>query len=130
VPRIGKILSSATSNETGRVMPLAAISRRAAASQLRSDPNRQCSRHVPIRLLIVGKLRHRLVPEERRRSPAPALFSVGRSPDKEVDVYVSGNNIRNVTESAINFRYIGGRAHAERNLLMRGAVTGGAANPT
>jgi hypothetical protein len=53
------------------------------------------------------------------------LFSVGRSPDREVDVYVSGNNIRNSTEPAINFRVIGGRASAERNVITTGA-TGGA----
>jgi hypothetical protein len=54
-----------------------------------------------------------------------AMFNVGRSPDKEVDIYVSGNNIRNSTEPAINFRVVGGRAHAERNVLTTG-VTGGA----
>jgi hypothetical protein len=54
-----------------------------------------------------------------------AIFNVGRSPDKEVDIYVSGNNIRNSTEPAINFRAIGGRASAERNVIVTG-VTGGA----
>jgi hypothetical protein len=54
-----------------------------------------------------------------------AMFSVGRSPEKEVDIYVSGNNIRNSTEPAINFRVIGGRASAQRNVLVTG-VTGGA----
>jgi hypothetical protein len=54
-----------------------------------------------------------------------AIFSVGKSPDKEVDIYVSGNNIRNSTEPAINFRVIGGRASAERNVIVTG-VTGGA----
>ena len=53
------------------------------------------------------------------------MFSVGRSPDKEVDIYVSGNNIRNSTEPAINFRVVGGRASAQRNVLVTG-VTGGA----
>jgi hypothetical protein len=57
------------------------------------------------------------------------MFSVGRSPDKEVDVYVSGNNIRNVTEPAINLQVIGGRASAERNVLVTGVVKGGAAQP-
>jgi hypothetical protein len=51
------------------------------------------------------------------------LFNVGRSPDKEVDIYVSGNNIRNATEPAINFRVVGGRASAERNVITTG-VTG------
>ena len=58
-----------------------------------------------------------------------AMFSVGGSPDREVDIYVSGNNITNLTEPAINFRVIGGRASAERNVLVTGAVMGGAANP-
>ncbi|MGI8992411.1 MAG: hypothetical protein ACR2I2_22875 [Bryobacteraceae bacterium] len=56
------------------------------------------------------------------------MFAVGRSPDKEVEVYVSGNNIRNVTEPAINLRVIGGRAHAERNVIVTGGVTFGAAD--
>ena len=54
------------------------------------------------------------------------MFNVGRSPDKEVDVYVSGNNIRNLTEPAINLRVLGGRARAERNVVMTGPVTRGA----
>jgi hypothetical protein len=53
------------------------------------------------------------------------MFAVGRSPDKEVDIQVSGNNIRNVTEPAINLRVIGDRAYAERNVIVTG-VTGGA----
>jgi hypothetical protein len=32
------------------------------------------------------------------------FFGVGRSPDKEVDIFFSGNSIRNVSEPAINFR--------------------------
>lgn len=52
------------------------------------------------------------------------MFNVGRFPDKEVDVYVSGNNLTNTTEPAINFRVVGGRAYAERNVLKTG-VTGG-----
>jgi hypothetical protein len=51
------------------------------------------------------------------------MFAVGTSPDKEVEIYVSGNNIRNVTEPAINFLYVGGRAHVERNLLTTGSMT-------
>jgi len=53
------------------------------------------------------------------------LFNVGRSPDKEVDIYVYGNNIRNTTEPAINFRVIGGRASAQRNVLVTGVTGGG-----
>ena len=44
-------------------------------------------------------------------------FSAGQSPDKEVDIYISGNRIRNVTEPAINLRRIGGRAHVEGNVI-------------
>jgi hypothetical protein len=53
------------------------------------------------------------------------MFAVGRSPDREVDIQASGNNIRNSTEPALNFRVIGGRAYAERNVIVTG-VTGGA----
>jgi hypothetical protein len=54
-----------------------------------------------------------------------SMFNVGKSPDNEVDIYVSGNNIRNLTEPGINFRVIGGRASAERNVLVMGSVTAG-----
>jgi len=57
------------------------------------------------------------------------IFSVGLSPDHEVDIYVSGNRIRNVTEPAINLRVVDGRAHIERNAIVTGAVLGSAANP-
>src|SRR5579862_9180031 len=62
-------------------------------------------------------------------SLAITIFSVGVSPDHEVDIYVSGNNIRNVTEPAINLRVVGGRAHIERNVIVTGAVMGSSANP-
>jgi hypothetical protein len=52
------------------------------------------------------------------------IFAVGKSPDEEVEIYVSGNNIRNVTEPAINFRIVGGRAHMERNVVKTGSVAG------
>jgi hypothetical protein len=69
-----------------------------------------------------------------RGTPGPqslgvVMFNVGRSPDKEVDIHVSGNNIRNVTEPAVNLRVLGGRASVERNVIVTGAVLGGAANP-
>ena len=54
------------------------------------------------------------------------MFAVGRSPDSEVDFYISGNTIRNVSEPAINFRYVGGRAHAERNTITTGSLLPGA----
>jgi hypothetical protein len=56
------------------------------------------------------------------------VFSVG-IPGAEVEVYVSGNHIRNVTEPAIDFRRIGGRVHIERNVLTTGSVSGPAGNP-
>ena len=50
-------------------------------------------------------------------------FSAGVSPDKEVDLHITGNRIRNVTEPAINLRRIGGRAHVEGNLITTGPVS-------
>jgi len=55
-------------------------------------------------------------------------FSAGQSPDREVDLYI-GNRIRNVTESAVNLRRIGGRAHVEENVITTGPVSGQAARP-
>jgi hypothetical protein len=43
------------------------------------------------------------------------MFAAGQSPDSEVDIYISGKTIGNVSEPAINLRYVGGRAHVERN---------------
>jgi hypothetical protein len=51
------------------------------------------------------------------------VFSAGKSPDNEVDLYISGNHIRNVTEPAINLRLIGGRAHVEGNVLTTGPIS-------
>jgi hypothetical protein len=51
------------------------------------------------------------------------VFSVGQSPDKEADIYVSANKISNTTEPAINFRLIGGRAHVEGNVVNTGPVS-------
>ena len=53
-----------------------------------------------------------------------AVFGVGRSPDKEVDLYISGNNIKNITERAINVRQIGGRVNIERNAITTGSISG------
>jgi hypothetical protein len=58
-----------------------------------------------------------------------AMFNVGKSPDKEVDIFVSGNKIINATEPAINLRVIGGRAFVQRNVIVTGALLGDAANP-
>jgi hypothetical protein len=53
-----------------------------------------------------------------------ALFGVGTSPDHEVDIYIFGNNLRNITERVINLNTIGGRAHIERNVITAGATAG------
>jgi len=50
-------------------------------------------------------------------------FSAGVSPDKEVDLYISGNRIRNITRPGIDTRRIGGRAHVEGNVITTGPVT-------
>jgi hypothetical protein len=50
------------------------------------------------------------------------MFAVGQSPDSEVDFHISGNTIMNVSEPAINFRYVGGCAHAERNTITTGSL--------
>jgi hypothetical protein len=51
------------------------------------------------------------------------MFSVGQSPDREVDIHVSGNDIKNVTEPAINFRRVGGRARVEGNVITTGPIS-------
>ena len=56
------------------------------------------------------------------------IFSVGVT-GAEVEVYVSGNKIRNTHEPAINFRRIVGRAYIERNVVATGSVVGPAGNP-
>jgi len=52
------------------------------------------------------------------------VFSVGKPPDKAVDLYVSGNRISNVTERAVNVRQLGGRAYIERNVISTGSIVG------
>lgn len=51
------------------------------------------------------------------------MFSAGQSPDREVDIYISGNRIRNITVPGINVRRIGGRAHVEGNVITTGPVS-------
>lgn len=48
------------------------------------------------------------------------VFAVGKSPDQEADVYISGNDIRNSTERPINLYSIGGRAYIQRNRVTTG----------
>ncbi len=52
------------------------------------------------------------------------IFSAGKSPDRLVDVYVTGNHISNVTERAVNIRQLGGRAYIERNVITTGSIAG------
>lgn len=51
------------------------------------------------------------------------ISSAGRSPNGEVDILVSGNNIRNVTEPGINVQLVGGRVRVERNVITTGAAS-------
>jgi hypothetical protein len=51
-------------------------------------------------------------------------FAMGKSPDKEVDLHISGNNIRNSTERPINVYNVGGRASIERNVITTGVPVG------
>jgi hypothetical protein len=57
------------------------------------------------------------------------MFSVGKSPDQEVDIHVGGNTVLNVTEPAIDLGIIGGRILVERNTITTGSFVGGSANP-
>jgi hypothetical protein len=52
------------------------------------------------------------------------IFDAGTSPDNEVNIYISANNIRNITERAINMRRPGGRVYIERNAITTGATMG------
>jgi hypothetical protein len=58
------------------------------------------------------------------RTVGVLVFSVGKFPDKVVDLYVSGNRISNVTERAVNIRQLGGQANIERNIIVTGSVAG------
>jgi hypothetical protein len=66
-----------------------------------------------------------------RRPHQPAKHTAGylrdnhvrsREISRFVDFHISGNTIMNVSEPAINFRYVGGRAHAERNTITTGSM--------
>jgi hypothetical protein len=50
------------------------------------------------------------------------VFAVGKSPDKEADLYVSGNKITNSNERPIDIYSVGGRAYIGRNAIT---TTGG-----
>jgi len=51
------------------------------------------------------------------------VFGVGTSPDYEVDVYITGNTIRNVTERVFSINTIGGRVYIERNIITTGTLS-------
>jgi hypothetical protein len=53
------------------------------------------------------------------------MFSVG-VPGAQVEVYISGNTIRNTTERSINLYHINGRAHIERNAITTSTILGNA----
>jgi hypothetical protein len=52
-----------------------------------------------------------------------AIMIVGRFPDSEVDVFVSGNHVRNVTEPGINVQRVAGRVRVERNVIETGVAS-------
>ena len=54
------------------------------------------------------------------------IVSVG-VPEKPVEVEISGNRIRNITQKGINVRQIGGRARIERNIVTTSVVAAGPA---
>jgi hypothetical protein len=55
-----------------------------------------------------------------------SIFSVG-VPGAEVEAYLLGNKIRNVTEPAINIRRAVGRVYVERNVITTGSIASTAA---
>jgi hypothetical protein len=57
------------------------------------------------------------------------FFSVGTSPDREVDIHIARNTVLNVTEPAIDLGFISGRILLERNRITTGSVSGPAMNP-
>ena len=50
------------------------------------------------------------------------VFAVGKSPDSEADLFISGNKITNSTERPINIYSVGGRAYVERNVIITGSI--------
>ncbi len=51
-----------------------------------------------------------------------SVFAVGKSPDSEADLFISGNKITNSTERPINIYSVGGRAYVERNVIITGSI--------
>jgi hypothetical protein len=52
------------------------------------------------------------------------IFAAGKSPDREVDLYISGNNIKNTTERPIEINQVGGRVDIDRNVITTGTTSG------
>jgi hypothetical protein len=52
------------------------------------------------------------------------VFSAGKSPSQEADLRITGNNVRDITERAINVNLIGGRVSIEGNSITTGAISG------
>jgi hypothetical protein len=52
-----------------------------------------------------------------------AVFGAGKSPDKELDLYISDNRVKNATERLIDINSIGGRVHIERNVIATGSTS-------
>src|SRR5258707_7358223 len=50
------------------------------------------------------------------------VFAAGKSPDQEVDLHISGNQLTNSNDRPINLYGIGGRTYIERNVIT---TTGG-----
>jgi hypothetical protein len=53
------------------------------------------------------------------------VFSVGQSPDREVDLLILGNTIINTTSSTVNIRHVAGRARVIGNTLRTALETPG-----
>ena len=60
----------------------------------------------------------------RDRTLGICVFGVGRLPDRKADLYIVANQVKNVTERAINVNLFGGQVHVERNAIATGSVTG------
>jgi hypothetical protein len=60
-----------------------------------------------------------------------SVAAVGKSPDREVDLYITGNNIRNTTERPMNLYLNDGRAYIEQNVIKTGSIMrpGGGVSP-
>jgi hypothetical protein len=79
--------------------------------------------NVSGRLVIANNSIDAVGGTERDNKLGITIFSVGQPSENEVDIYVTENQIRNVTEPAINIRRIGGRAHVEGNMITTGPVS-------